>query len=221
MMTKINLGCGKDYIDDWVNVDFYDDSTCDIKHDLEIFPWPWEDNSVSEILIKHTLEHLGADWKVYIKILQEMYRVCEDDAHIQVDVPSPWHWNYISDPTHVRPVTPDGLNLFSKEHCQKCIYEGKSETPFAIIYDVDLRPHDVEWKFDQLWQGKIDRGEIHRSQIEEIHANYRNVVTEFKIPLAVVKSEESAKKHTYEHRLHLSDGSVPDKTPSPSNIVYT
>ena len=221
MMTKINLGCGKDYLDDWVNVDFYDDSTCDIKHDLEVFPWPWEDNSVSEIRIIHTLEHLGADWKVYIKILQEMYRVCEDDAHIQVDVPSPWHWNYISDPTHVRPVTPDGLNLFSKEHCQKCIDEGMSETPFAMIYDVDLRPHDVEWKFDQLWQGKIDRGEIHRSQIEEIHSNYRNVVTEFKIPLAVVKSEESAKKHTYEHRLHLSDGSVPDKTPPPSNIVYT
>ena len=218
---KLNLGCGKDYIDGWVNVDLYDDSTCDIKHDLEVFPWPWEDNSVSEIRIIHTLEHLGADWKVYIKILQEMYRVCEDDAHIQVDVPSPWHWNYISDPTHVRPVTPDGLNLFSKEHCQKCIDEGMSETPFAMIYDVDLRPHDVEWKFDQLWQGKIDRGEIHRSQIEEIHANYRNVVTEFKIPLAVVKSEESAKKHTYEHRLHLSDGSVPDKTPSPSNIVYT
>ena len=221
MMTKINLGCGKDYIDDWVNVDFYDDSTCDIKHDLEVFPWPWEDNSVSEIRIIHTLEHLGADWKVYIKILQEMYRVCEDDANIQVDVPSPWHWNYISDPPHVRPVTPDGLNLFSKEHCQKCIDEGMSETPFAVIYDVDLRPHDVEWKFDQLWQGKIDRGEIHRSQIEEIHSNYRNVVTEFKIPLAVVKSEESAKKHTYEHRLHLSDGSVPDKTPPPSNIVYT
>ena len=221
MMTKINLGCGKDYLDDWVNVDFYDDSTCDIKHDLEVFPWPWEDNSVSEIRIIHTLEHLGADWKVYIKILQEMYRVCEDDAHIQVDVPSPWHWNYISDPTHVRPVTQDGLNLFSKEHCQKCIDEGMSETPFAMIYDVDLRPHNVEWKFDGMWQGKIDRGEIHRSQIEEIHANYRNVVTEFKIPLAVVKSEESAKKHTYEHRLHLSDGSVPDKTPPPSNIVYT
>ena len=218
-MTKINLGCGKDYLDDWVNVDFYDDSTCDIKHDLEVFPWPWEDNSVSEIRIIHTLEHLGADWKVYIKILQEMYRVCEDDAHIQVDVPSPWHWNYISDPTHVRPVTPDGLNLFSKEHCQKCIDEGMSETPFAMIYDVDLRPHDVEWKFDGMWQGKIDRGEVHRSQMEEIHANYRNVVTEFRIPLAVVKSEESAKKHTYEHRLHLADGSAPNKTSPPSNIV--
>ena len=79
---KLNLGCGKDYIDEWVNVDFYDDTKCDVIHNLEEFPWPWENDSVSEIRIIHTLEHLGADWKVYIKILQEMYRICEDDAMI-------------------------------------------------------------------------------------------------------------------------------------------
>ncbi len=216
---KINLGCGKKYIDGWVNVDFYDDSKCDIKHDLEVFPWPWEDNSVSEIEIIHTLEHLGADWKVYIKILQEMYRVCEDDAHIQVEVPSPWHWNYIADPSHVRPVTPDGLNLFSKEYCQKCIDEGTSETPFAMIYDVDLRPYNIVWKYDQYWQNKLDREEVQHFQMEELHSMYRNVVVEFKIPVAVVKSEESAKKHIYGHKLHLPGGENSNKTPVPSNIV--
>ena len=54
MGMKLNLGCGKDYIDGWVNVDFYDDSKCDVTHDLEEFPWPWEDDSVSEIRIIHT-----------------------------------------------------------------------------------------------------------------------------------------------------------------------
>ena len=204
---KLNLGCGKKYIDGWVNVDFYDDSKCDVKHDLEKFPWPWEDGSVSEIEIIHTLEHLGADWKVYIKILQEMYRISEDDATINVHVPSPWHWNYISDPSHVRPVTPDGLNLFSKEHCQKCIDDGMSETPFAMIYNIDLRVHDVDWTFDQMWQNKLDRGEVQQSQMRELHSMYRNVVTEFQIPLAVVKSVESDKKHRYEHNLSLPDGS--------------
>ena len=215
---KLNLGCGKNYTDDWVNVDFYDDSRCDVVHDLEVFPWPWEDNSVSEIKIIPTLEHLGGNWKIYIKILQEMYRICEDDAEIMVAVPSPWHWNFTSDPSHVRPVTPDGLNLFSKEHCQKCIDEGMSETPFAMIYNVDLRPHDVVWKFDLPWQDKLDKGEVQQSQMEELHFMYRNVVTEFQILLAVVKSEETDKKHRYEQRLHLPDGS---RTPvdAPSNIV--
>ena len=46
---------------------------------------------------------------------------------------------------------------------------------------------------------------------------YRNVVTEFQIPLAVVKSEETDRKHRYEQNLHLPDGTVP--VPPPSNIV--
>jgi hypothetical protein len=54
--------------------------------------------------------------------------------------------------------------------------------------------------------------------MEEFHSMYRNVVTEFQIPLAVVKSEETDKKHRYEQQLHLPDGSVPSEPP-PSNIV--
>jgi len=216
---KLNLGCGKNYKDDWVNVDFYDDTKCDVVHDLEEFPWPWENDSVSEIRIIHTLEHLGVDWKVYIKILQEMYRICEDGAEIMVAVPSPWHWNFTSDPTHVRPVTADGLNLFSKEHCQKCIDDETSETPFALLYDIDLRPHDVVWIYDQHWKNKLDRGEVQQSQIEELHSMYRNVVTEFQIPLAVVKSEETDKKHRYEQHLHLPDGTSGRPVDTPSNIV--
>ena len=215
---KLNLGCGKDYIDDWINVDFYDDSKCDVIHDLEEFPWPWEDDSVSEIKIIHTLEHLGADWKVYIKILQEMYRVCEDDAEIMVAVPSPWHWNFTSDPTHVRPVTADGLNLFSKEHCQKCIDKEMSETPFAMIYDVDLRPHDVVWIPDESWKKKIENREISSLEFEKLHSMYRNVVAEFQIPLAVVKSKESDKKHRYEYRLSSPDGTG-KPVDTPLNIV--
>ena len=146
-----------------------------------------------------------------------MYRVCEDNAEIMVVVPSPWHWNFTADPSHVRPVIPDGLNLFSKEHCQKCIDEEMSETPFAMIYDIDLRPHNVVWKYDQFWQNKLNKKEVQQSQMEELHSMYRNVVTEFQIPLAVVKSEETDKKHRYEQHLHLPDGSIP--TESPSNIV--
>jgi len=54
--------------------------------------------------------------------------------------------------------------------------------------------------------------------MEELHSMYRNVVTEFQIPLAVVKSEETDKKHRYEHRLSLPDGSSAP-VDAPSNIV--
>ena len=86
-----------------------------------------------------------------------------------------------------------------------------------MIYDVDLRPHDVVWVYDDYWKNKLNKGEVQRSQMEEFHSMYRNVVTEFQIPLAVVKSEETDKKHRYAQHLHLPDGSVP--IDSPSNIV--
>ena len=69
-----------------------------------------------------------------------------------------------------------------------------------------------------MWQNKIDKGEVQQSQISELHNMYRNVVSEYQIPLAVVKSEETDKKHRYEHRLSLLDGSGAP-VDAPSNIV--
>ena len=87
-----------------------------------------------------------------------------------------------------------------------------------MIYNIDLRPHDVIWKFDELWENKINKREVQRSQMEELHNMYRNVVTEFQISLAVVKSEKSDKKHRYEHKLHSPDGTG-NPVDAPSNIV--
>jgi len=53
---KLNLGCGTDYKQGWVNVDA-GNVHCDVKHDIEKFPWPFEDSSVNEILMKHVFEH--------------------------------------------------------------------------------------------------------------------------------------------------------------------
>ncbi len=44
-----------------------------------------------------------------------MYRVCRDGAVISISVPHPRHDDFINDPTHVRVVTPELLNLFNKK----------------------------------------------------------------------------------------------------------
>ena len=110
---KLNLGCGEKRIPGYINVDKY--GSPDIKHDLESFPWPWETNSVSEILLIHVLEHLGKDVEIYFGIFKEMYRICTHGAKIKIIVPHFRHQFFYDDPTHVRVVTPLGLQLFSQK----------------------------------------------------------------------------------------------------------
>ena len=82
---KLNLGSGQRPRPGYINVDKY--GTPDVTHDLEAFPWPWPDDSVSEIVLCHVLEHLGFDANVYFAIMKEMYRVCQANARIHISVP--------------------------------------------------------------------------------------------------------------------------------------
>lgn len=55
--TKLHIGCGGDFKADYINVDLYDLSVCDVQDDvvtLSKFP----DNFASEIFHMHTMEHI-------------------------------------------------------------------------------------------------------------------------------------------------------------------
>lgn len=59
----LNLGCGTDYKDGWINIDNNSDSNIgklDINHDLRN-PLPFEDNSVDYIFNEHFIEHLTVE----------------------------------------------------------------------------------------------------------------------------------------------------------------
>ncbi len=70
---RLNLGCGVKRLNGYVNVDKFGEH--DLCFDLETFPYPWEHNSIAEIAMHQVLEHLGQQTKVYLKIIQELYRL--------------------------------------------------------------------------------------------------------------------------------------------------
>ena len=133
---NLNLGCGKDLKNGYINADKYGEP--DLQVDLEVFPWPWEDSSVTEIILKHVLEHLGQDTQTYLNIIKEIYRVCRDQATVHIIVPHPRHDDFINDPTHVRAITPESIGLFSKKNNNRWMDSGAANSPLGIYLNVDL-----------------------------------------------------------------------------------
>lgn len=84
MQTKrLNLGCGHDYKEGWINIDIDPDVKVDIRRDIER-GLPFDDNSVDEVLMKDFVEHV----KDTVFLFNEVYRVCKPDTIIVINMPS-------------------------------------------------------------------------------------------------------------------------------------
>ena len=185
---KLNLGSGSKILDGYTNVDKYDYYKPDIVHDLEIFPYPFEDNSVDEILLSHVLEHIGQSPDVFLKIIKEFYRVCHNDSLIKIIVPHPRHDDFISDPTHVRPITILGLQLFDKNLNLKWEKESAANTPLALINNVNFKIKNVKFNLDSNYVKKFENENIDKSQVDTDISKLNNVVKEMVIDWQVIKN---------------------------------
>jgi len=111
---KLNLGCGNDYKEGWVNVDFSDKDVygqkikIDVKHDLNKFPYPFKDSEFDEVLMKHVLEHLDDIGKS----LKELVRITKKGGRIRIMVPHFTFYGAFRDPTHKHFFSLDSICYF-------------------------------------------------------------------------------------------------------------
>ena len=184
---KLNLGCGNKILDGYVNVDKFDLYNVDIKHDLEKLPYPFDDNSVEEIIMSHVLEHIGQDPDVFINILKELYRICNNLALIKIAVPHPRHDDYISDPTHVRPITVLGLSLFEKAQNEEWEKTGAANTPLGLIHNVNFKIEGVHYQIEDDIMKKFKAGDIDKLKLDYMVKHYNNVVKQIDVKWRVLK----------------------------------
>ena len=182
---KLNLGCGMNPLPGFVNVDKF--GSPDVKHDLEIFPWPWPDNCVEHVVLKHVLEHLGQTTEVYFAIIQELYRICKNGGQIYITVPHPRHDDFLNDPTHVRVITENGLALFSKTKNRAWVQEKRPNSPLGLFLDVDFEITSANFILTREWQEKLDHKTLSPEAIYDAIQRYNNVVKEIQIILKVRK----------------------------------
>lgn len=111
-VNRLNLGCGRKHRSDAINVDRVASVEPDIVHDLDVRPWPFEDDRFVEVSAIDVIEHC-AD---VVATMSEIHRVCRDGAIVHIAVPHFSCANAFVDPTHRHFFGWSTFDYFTSDH---------------------------------------------------------------------------------------------------------
>lgn len=181
-MYKLNIGGGNKRYDGFLNIDYDHSTRPDHVLNLETDRLPFDDNTVDEVKAYHVLEHLGEG---YFHALQELYRVCKDGAIIDIQVPHPQHEFYLNDPTHRRPIMPEGMRLFSKKYNDHNKALGGTSSNLGYYFNVDFEILNVRFIHDPFYD-EIIKSNTYDQNVRMMRECI-NVCQEIHMLLVVVK----------------------------------
>jgi hypothetical protein len=184
---KLNMGCGHNKDAGYFNVDLSPACAPDIVCDLESLPWPWPDNSADHVVFNHSLEHLGQNSRTFLGIIKELYRICKNNAKIEINVPHPRHDNFIDDPTHVRAVTPALLSLFDRKLNDEWKRVGIANTPLAHYLDVDFFLESAVVVLSEPYAKQYEEKLLSNADIDVMVRERNNIAAEHRIVMVARK----------------------------------
>lgn len=163
---RLNVGCGRNAIDGYVNVDLAPLPGVDVVADCEA-GLPFKDNSFDETVGSHIIEHITNT----LNFMQELHRVAKPGATAVFRLPYGHSDDAWEDPTHKRPYYSNSFGYFSQ--------------PFYWRADYGYRG---DWQLEKVTFiiGKKFAKETKQATLTMIHHS-RNVVQEMIVELRCIK----------------------------------
>lgn len=160
--TELMLGCGalrqKRLSPEGQDQAFQNLVTCDINpsvdpdvvHDLNVTPWPFQDEEFNEVHAYEVLEHLGGqgDYTAFFNHFNELYRILKPGGYLLASTPQwdgMWAW---SDPGHTRVISEGTLLFLDRDNY------GQKDSPmtdYRNVYDGDFKLEGMQQAADSLY----------------------------------------------------------------------
>ena len=163
---ELLIGCGndweksvtipdipKEWSGDLITLDFNEECKPHVVHDLNILPYPFDDNMFDEIHAYEVLEHCGkqGDFRFFFDQFSEFHRILKPGGYFVGSCPnwdSPWAW---SDPGHTRIISPQMLTFLVQSEYEKQVGD-TAITDYRFCYQADFDPIartelDHNWAF--------------------------------------------------------------------------
>ena len=114
---KLDIGCGANPQPGFVGIDCQDFGRKDIiRHDIETYPWPFEDGVFRFAMASHVAEHINPAKFGFINWMNEVWRVLEVGAQFIMAMPYGNNSFFVQDPTHVNQCNEVTWNYFDPLH---------------------------------------------------------------------------------------------------------
>ena len=170
ILKRLDIGCGTNKREGFIGIDIA--GNADIIHDLDIYPWPIEDNSIDEINCSHYLEHS----KEIMKFMDECYRIMKPGA--QMIIVSPYYSSVraFQDPTHINAISEMTFLYYNKKWRED---NKLSHYPISCNFN-----YGYGYSFHPNWQVRSEEAR----NFALIH--YINVVTDIQVVMTKIAEEE-------------------------------
>lgn len=183
-LRRLNLGCGRDIKEGWINLDLCDDVGVDVVHDLEmISPLPFDESSIDEIYASHVIEHV----RNFLALGEELHRIAKPGARMVVRVPYGSSDDAFEDPTHVRQCFLGTFGYWSQHAYWKADYGYRGDWKIIV---------------SQLVLSKAHEG-LGADVLQHAIMHDRNVVNEMVVVMECVKPARKAERNKEQHRVEL------------------
>ena len=144
-MKILDLGCGENKVPNSIGLDNVQLPGVDVEHDLLDFPYPFDNESIDKIYLRHVIEHFAIENINFI--MNECNRILKNDGLLVITVPHVFSISAFIDPTH-RSFFTFGSGYFWDENSSKAYYK-EFQMKWKLIKTV-CRVNWFDWKSYQL-----------------------------------------------------------------------